>query len=93
MTFVPVNPTDLGSYNIVVQATVSAPVSAFNMDPAYANRYTLDVFTFTLDVVDDCYIDPVPSTTLLDIFYLIDGLNTLQMYAVPTYVIEPPCNT
>ena len=46
-----------------------------------------------MNVVADCYIDPVPSSTSIDMYYLIDGLNTIQLYAMPTYTIEPPCNT
>lgn len=46
-----------------------------------------------MNVIAFCYIDPVPSSTSVDMYYLIDGLNTIQLYAVTTYTIEPPCNT
>jgi hypothetical protein len=46
MTISPVNPTDLGIYNIIVQANVSSPVSPLNTNPTFVNKYTIDVFTF-----------------------------------------------
>ena len=78
LTITPVNPTNLGLFNIIVRVTVSATPSAFNTDPAFVNSATLDAFTFNLNVVEGCTLEAfVPSALSADIIYLIDGLSTL----------------